>query len=113
MLRGSPHHPRRDAMKIETLGHLVDTKPAFEALAELTARSDIYDAATKAFILAKLKDAVRTLYSTSKHIDQRVREFEQGKEPRADLEIDPAVREEIVRGAGEEVLRVFESEGWC
>ena len=99
-------------MKIETLGRLVDTMPVYEALAELTTRSDFYDAATKAFLLAKLKDTIRDLHQTSKHIDQRVRDYE-NKEPQEAPPIDPVVREVVVRVAGEEVLRLFEERGWC
>jgi len=64
-------------MKIDTLGPLVDVQPAFDALAELKDQRDLYDKATKQFLLAKLRETTENMRDTAKYIEGQLKDFEE------------------------------------
>jgi hypothetical protein len=62
-------------MKIDTMAPLVDTKPLYEALAELKDQRGLYSKAAKRFLLAKLKKSVKELRDTAKHLEGELHSY--------------------------------------
>jgi hypothetical protein len=61
-------------VKIDTLARsLVDTKPIYEALAEIKDQSGIYTAATRKYLRTRLKATIREMRSVAKHVDDELK----------------------------------------
>lgn len=60
-------------MKLDTLAPLVDIQPVFSALVELRDQRDLFDRATKAFLVSKLKEAVQSMRDTADFIENELK----------------------------------------
>jgi hypothetical protein len=63
-------------MRIDTLAPIVDTQPAYTALVELKDQRELYDKATKRFIMSKLRQTIGDLRATAKFIENELNAFE-------------------------------------
>ena len=61
-------------MKVDTMAPLVDTQPAYEALAEFKDQRDLYDKNTKAFLKTKLKRTVEQLRETATYLEEALKD---------------------------------------
>jgi hypothetical protein len=62
-------------MKIDTHKRLIDTQPAFDALAELQDQSGLCNAETKRYLAAKILDSIRDMRETAEHLEKRLSEL--------------------------------------
>ncbi len=61
-------------MKIDTLESMLDTRPLYEALAELSSYNDIMPKSTRRFLIARMRYSIRSLRSTLRHVEERLDE---------------------------------------